>query len=335
MLKVGLIGFGGMGATHARCWTALGDQVQLTAIADTHMERATQFAEQIGASVYKNGYELLEQEELDVVDICVPTFLHADYCIKAMEHVKNIIVEKPICLKEEEAQALLEAQARTGAFVQVGHVVRFMDAYCFLKELVIKEKYGKVIAGAFSRISPRPNWMKGHDDIDKTGTMTIDMHIHDADYICYLMGREPDKISVQAVKDKNEIIQHICSAYQFGDAILTAEGSWDYPANFPFAQTFRVRLEKAAAVLDADGILTIYPEDAEKYVPQLGERKEMDLGINISDISPYLNEMKYLVDTILSGKKESIVSLEDAIAAFRLVWKELELANLEGERKDR
>ena len=69
------------------------------------------------------------------------------------------------------------------------------------------------------------------------------------------MEREPDKVSVQAIKDKNEIVQHICSAYEFGDTIMTAEASWDYPANFLFAQTFRVRLEKAAIVLDKDGNL--------------------------------------------------------------------------------
>ena len=67
-----------MGVTHARCWTALGEQAQLTAIADTNIERTAQYAEPSGARVYKKGYELLEHEELDVVDICVPTFLHVN-----------------------------------------------------------------------------------------------------------------------------------------------------------------------------------------------------------------------------------------------------------------
>ena len=328
MLKVGLIGCGGVGSIHARCWAAMKDCVELTAIADADVEKALKHAAPLGAKVYKDGYELLEQEELDVVDICVPTFLHADYCMKAMERVKNIIVEKPLCLKEEQIERLVEVRDRTGAFVQVAHVVRFTDAYHFLKELVESGKYGKVIAGCFSRISPRPMWMKGHDDMDRTGTMTMDMHIHDADYICYLMGRQPDEVKVQAVKDNNGIIQHIWTSYQFKDTVLQAEGSWDYPAEFPFTQAFRVRLKKAAVVLSADGTLIVYPEDGEKFVPSLGEKKVLDLGINVSDIGPYVNEIKYFTEAILAGKKESIVSLDEAVASVRLVRRELELGSL-------
>lgn len=169
--------------------------------------------------------------------------------------------------------------------------------------------------------------MKGHDDMDRTGSMTMDMHIHDVDYICYLMGKQPDEVKVQTVRDKNGIIQHIWSSYEFQDVVLQAEGSWDYPGTFPFSQTFRVRLEKAAVVLTADGVLTVYTEDGETLIPQLGEKRKLDLGINVSDIGPYLNEIKYFTEAILEGKKESIVSLEEAAASVRLVRKELELGN--------
>lgn len=57
----------------------------------------------IKASVYQDGFALLEMEELDVVDICLPTFLNADYLVKAMKYAKNAIVEKPVYLREEEA----------------------------------------------------------------------------------------------------------------------------------------------------------------------------------------------------------------------------------------
>lgn len=327
MLKVGLIGCGGIGSVHATCWLSMRDKVQLSAIADVSTERTQRFADACGAKVYTDGFTMLEEEALDVVDICVPTFLHTDYVIRAMKYVKNIIVEKPICLKEEDAQRLLEAQKETGALVQVGHVVRFMDAYKYLKELVDSGKYGRVIAGDFARISPRPMWMKGHDDIDKTGSMALDMHIHDVDYIRYLMETEPENMSSWAVKDKAGIVQHIWTSYRFKDTLLTAEASWDYPVSLPFMQIFRVRLEKAAVVLGGDGRLTIYPEEGDKFVPQLAKKEEMDLGINVSDLGPYMNEIRYFVDNILAGE-EGITSLSEAIASFRLVRKELELAGV-------
>lgn len=326
-LKVGLIGCGGIGAVHARCWMVYGQNIKLVAIADNNVERVQKIADECGAKIYKNGFTLLEQEELDVVDICLPTFLHAEYALKAMDCVKNVIVEKPICLKEEEAKQLLEKQKQTGALIQVAHVVRFMDDYQYLKELVDSGTYGKVIAGNFKRISPRPTWMKGHDDMDRTGGMALDLHIHDVDYIRYLMGGEPQDMKSWMVKDENGVIQHIWSSYRFGESILTAEGSWDYPSGFSFAQTFRVRMEKAAVVLDESGVLTVYPEDGETFIPELGEKAIMDLGINVSDLGPYMKEIHYFVETIQAGNEKGIASLGDAVASFRLVCKELHSEN--------
>lgn len=332
MLKVGLIGCGGIGAVHAQCWLSMSDVVQLVAIADVSMERAQKYAEKCGATVYADGKELLESEQLDVVDICVPTFLHSDYVLQAMDKVANVIVEKPICLGESEAIRLLEAQEQTGAFVQVAHVVRFTDAYAYLKEVMDSGKYGKMIAGHFFRISPRPNWMKGHDDVNRTGTMALDMHIHDVDYIRYLMGKEPDDILPQGVRDKNGIIQHIWTAFDYGGVKLIAEASWDYPVQMAFSSGFRVRFEGAALILDDKGILTVYPEKGDSFVPKMGELKIMDLGINVSDLGPYLNEMRYFVEAIYSKEKQGIASLSEAVASFRLVSKELEL--LGGARKE-
>ena len=325
MLRVGLIGCGGIGAVHAQCWLAMGDTVTLVAIADKSLEKAKKFANQSGARIYADGKELLDREQLDVVDICVPTFLHGDSVIYAMNKVANVIVEKPVCLKEEEATLLLEEQDKTGAFVQVAHVVRFTEPYKYLKETVDSGKYGKVIAGKFYRISPRPKWMKGHDDIDRTGSMVLDMHIHDVDYIRYLMGREPDDISPRCVRDLEGVVQHIWTSFSYMGAVMTAEGSWDYPVQMPFAAGFRVRLQKAALVLDETGVLKVYPEDGEVFLPEFDAGKIMDLGINMSDLGPYLNEIRYFIETIQSGNRQSIASLSEAVASFRLVQKELEL----------
>lgn len=325
MLRVGLIGCGGIGAVHARCWLGMGKKAGLVAIADTYTAKAEALTAGYDIQIYTDAVEMMEKEELDVVDICVPTFLHADYVIGAMKYVKNIIVEKPICLNEEEAQKLLEAEKASGALIQVGHATRFNDAYRYLKELVDSGKYGKVIAGSFSRISPRPVWMKGHDEMDRTGTMALDLHIHDVDYVRYLMGREPDEVSAQAVKDEKGIVQHIWTEYRFGSTVLTAEGSWDYPVQMPFAKTYRVRLEKAALLLDANGVLTVYPDAGESYVPELGKKEKTDLGINTSDLGLFRKEISTFVATILRGDKKDTVTLADAVASFRLAKRELDL----------
>lgn len=326
MLKIGLIGCGGIGAVHAECWLSMGDAVELTAVADINLEKAQKYAKMSGARTYTDGQELLEKEKIDIVDICVPTFLHAKYLVKAMECVKNIIIEKPVCLREEEAQKLMEVQKKTGALVQVAHVVRFTDAYRYLKETVKSGIYGNVVSGSFSRLSPKPLWMKGHDDIDVTGTMILDMHIHDVDFIRYLMECEPEDIKTWSVKDESGIVQHIWTRYSFGKVVVTSEGSWDYPSGLPFASTFRVRLERAAIVLDESGTLAVYPEAGGKIIPDLGEKQEKDLGINVSDLKPYMNEMRYFLEVIQTDNRKGITNLSEAIASFRLARREMELA---------
>ena len=100
MLKVGLIGIGGIGAVHAKAYNSLKNKVTLTAIADFNEEKAKEIAKESGATVYRDAKEMLEREQLDLVDICLPTALHAEYVLAALDHVKNVLVEKPVCLTQ-------------------------------------------------------------------------------------------------------------------------------------------------------------------------------------------------------------------------------------------
>lgn len=326
MVRVGLIGCGGIGSVHAKSWMVLKDKAMLVAISDSDTVKAHKIAAECGAVVYKDACEMMQKENLDVVDICLPTFLHTEFCIEAMKYVKNIIVEKPICLREEEAQKLLEAEKITGARVQVAHVVRFSEPYRYLKEVLDSGIYGKLLSGNFVRISPKPVWVKDYDNVNRTGGMAIDLHIHDVDYIRYLMGSDPDELTSTVRKNADGALQHIWSTYYYGDAVLTSEGSWAYPVSMPFAGTYRVMLEKATLILDKNGVLTVYPEEGEAFEPKLSEDIKMDLGINISDFGIFLTELSSFADAIINNSA-SVVPLKDAVAAFRLVKKELALAD--------
>ena len=110
MLKVGIIGCGAMGSLHATCWLALPEHAELVAIADVDGKKAEEIIKKHpNIKLYSTGEELLEAEnELDVIDICVPTFLHTKYAVDAMKKVKNVFIEKPVCLNEQEAELLLK-----------------------------------------------------------------------------------------------------------------------------------------------------------------------------------------------------------------------------------
>lgn len=112
-MKIGVIGCGGMGTTHYLSLKALSAQMdaEVTALADCRQEFLERAAAHFpGVHTYKEGMELIESESLDVVHICLPSYLHAEYAIAAMKKGMHVFVEKPLCLTMEEGKALLEAK---------------------------------------------------------------------------------------------------------------------------------------------------------------------------------------------------------------------------------
>ena len=108
---------------------------------------------------------------------------------------------------------------------------------------------------------------------------------------------------------------------------VSIEAGWDYPATFPFSATYRVKLEKATIVNDANGV-TVYPNEGEPFHPELSEefKGDNDIGGNISSLGGYYNELKYFVEGLQGKNDLSIATLSEGIASVRLVRKEIEIA---------
>lgn len=328
MIKVGLIGCGGMGTCHAGCYANMKDTVQVVAVADLNAEKAKEIADRVGGTIYATGEELIQNAEVDMVDICLPTYLHTKHAIMAMEKGYHVFMEKPACLNEEEAELLLETEKKTGVKMQIGQVVRFFAEYVWLKKVKEEGTYGKLISANFFRLSANPKWSweNWYNDYTKSGTMAQDLHIHDVDYVRYIMNGDPDSLSSHATRNAEGVIQQIFSTYEYGDTVITAEGCWDYPDTFPFSATFRAKFEKATVVFDQNG-LNVYTDEG-KIQPELNKAldRDEDMGINISNLGPYYDELKYFTDHLISGEPLEIAPLSEAVASLRLDWKEISLA---------
>ena len=135
MIKIGLVGAGFMGKMHASCYRALENcGAVLAAVASTEADDAAIAAEGTQAKCYSDGMDLIHNADVDVVDICLPTYLHTKFAVAAMEQGKAVFIEKPVCLNAEEAKILLDAQKRTGAKVMVGQCISLWDEYVWLKQ---------------------------------------------------------------------------------------------------------------------------------------------------------------------------------------------------------
>ena len=244
MLKVGLIGCGFMGAMHANCYKNI-EGVTIAALADIRKEKAEELAQGTDAVIYGDGMELIENADVDVIDICLPTFLHAKYAMAAMEKVRYLFVEKPVTLTVEEGDALIAKSKECNCNVQIGQVIRFWDEYVALKEIVDSNQYGKIVNANFRRISPRPTWGWNNWllDYSLSGGAGQDLHIHDVDYVLSLLGEPRAFYSIKNILgEKNSYVNTLM---KYDSCAVTVEGTWDLPGTHPFEATFRVVFEKA------------------------------------------------------------------------------------------
>jgi len=328
MIKVGLIGCGFMGGMHSACYAALaGLGVKVTAVADVRREYAENLAN--GAEIYATGMELIEKADVDVVDVCLPTHLHAAHAVAAMKAGKNVFVEKPIAFKDEDMELILKTEAETGAKVQVGQVIRQWTEYVWLKKAVDAGTFGKIQHAMFRRMSSRPEWAwEGWlHQVDKSGGVAVDMHVHDVDFVRYIMG-EPDVVKAHAHRDAEGVIQQINAVYGYGSNVSVAvESGWDYPAEFPFTADFRVKFDKAT-VIGGGGVVNVYPVGGAAYQAELEEefQGDNDIGGNISSLGGYYNELKYFVEGLQGKNDLSVATVSEAIKSVQLVKREVEAA---------
>ena len=323
MLKVGLIGCGFMGAMHANCYKNI-EGVELVALADLRAEKAEELARGTNATFYGDGKELIESADVDIIDICLPTYLHAEYAMLAMDKVKYVFVEKPVALTKAEGEAMLEKSRKTGAQVQVGQVIRFWDEYVELKKIIESGAYGKVVNANFRRISPRPTW--GWEnwllDTARSGGAGQDLHIHDVDFVLSLFGEPKSFYTVKNLRgEKNSYVNTLM---QYEGHVVGVEGTWDLPGSHPFEAGFRVVLDRAV-VENAGGRFMLYTDEGASEIKI--EKKELAgeayKGGNVSDLGGYYNELVYFCDKAKKGEAITEATLADGVSSLAFVLKEL------------
>ncbi len=186
MLKVGVIGVGSMGRNHARVYADL-DQVQLVAVADSNAEAVEKIARKYNVNAYTNFHDLLNDQNLEAVSIAVPTSMHKEVALIALQKGKHVLLEKPIASTEAEAQEIIACAKKHNVKLMIGHIERFNPAIKELKQRLRRGDLGEIYKIDVQRIGPFPS------RIADVGVIT-DLSVHDLDIISYLFGQEPIRL---------------------------------------------------------------------------------------------------------------------------------------------
>ena len=318
MLKAGIIGCGSISRAHRKEYLMLEKQgiVKLTCGYDidpqafnrrvkNNLGNSDQELEE-HITFYTDLEEMLAKEELDFVDICIPTYLHKQMAIDLLKRGYHVLCEKPMALSFQDCQEMLTTAQKANKQLMIGQCLRFYPGFECIKQMLEENRYGKVLGAFFARLSTPPTW--GWDnwfaDPSRSGGAVTDLHIHDIDILRYLFG-EPQAVSARATSSFCAY-DTVHTSLFYDDVPVTAIADWSRNGA-PFQAMSSIDCEKATLSFDGS-VLTVYPKDGTPAQT-----------VELEKISGYYGEIRYFCDVVSSKTENTRNSPASAATSVRLI----------------
>lgn len=315
-MKVAVVGCGGMGLWHAKSYMKM-PGIELVGVCEPVFEYAAKASKLTGATPYETMDEMLASEEVDVVSVAVPTYLHKDIVLQAARAGKHVICEKPAALYLEDAQEMIACCEENGVRLFIGHVVRFFPEYAQMKKQMDSGKIGRVGVANARRAGGHPGearpWFL---EADKSGGVIVDLMIHDIDYMRWTLGEVKTVYGMNKV-DGTMDYALVTLVFESG-AVANLEAFWGYPGSFRYAAEFA----------GSEGLVRTDSMDAKslqirKSAPAEIGGKAVEIPQSPSFKDPYYLELEHFLGCIRNGS-EPLVTAQDACKALEIARAALE-----------
>lgn len=326
-LSVAIVGTGGIyRLAHGPAWRQI-TRAKVNATCDIIPERAERARQELGTeSSFSSIEELLENDGIDLVDICTPPYSHAEIAIKALRAGKHVICEKPMALTLEDAKRMIQTSRETDKHLYIGHTRRFDRRWVQVKEQISSGRIGEPVSIRWNERGwagfPKDNW---HWDPQNGGAL-MDLGVHVTDLFTWLLDALPTEVYAKAVSVRKEAQEQ--GAFDFGLVQMEFQGgkqglievSWAHPKEYaPFYSSLEV--------IGTRGKLSLSDRRA---APMTVIKK----GIEVPRYSPllstfpesFVDELNHFFDCI-TGKTSPRITLGDASRAVEVVNKALESAS--------
>lgn len=324
MLKIGLVGCGTMGTTHSNAYKEMSN-VSVTCVLDIRDDKADIIVKAHGAKKC-NSYEEFFNEDLDIIDICLPTDLHAEYAIKAMNNGINVFCEKPMARSFEEAEAMVKAAENNNVKLSVGQVLRFFPQYKKAAKIVETNKIGtpKLIRTVRNQALPAWSWNNWYLDYQRSGGPILDLIIHDIDWVIHNFG-EIDNVYAQTIRKGYGQDDHVQVLLNLKNgSIFYCEGSWALPAGSPFRMAFEIVGTEGQIEYDNT---KEYGNKIQINDPEDGYHETNQTVFQVKQ-EPYYLELKCFVDAV-EKNTDVVVKPQEALESLKIA-----LACIESEEKN-
>ncbi|MGI5077761.1 Gfo/Idh/MocA family protein [Treponema maltophilum] len=318
MVRIVIIGAGFMGQTHARCYRNI-PNAQLVGICDTNEQKAEPLCKELSCNYYNDFTRLLEEKDIDVIDICLPSFLHEEYVVKAAQKKKHIFCEKPAALSKESLSHMIQAVKDNKVRLAIGQVVRFWPEYVYAKNKYDKKLFGNIKHVYASRCSTHPEWGLWFKNKQTSGGGLYDLHSHDIDFLCSVFG--PVK-KVYAIGSKNSAgsWNYISTFLTFQNGIKAcAEGIWEMPKNYPFSTTLRIVGDAGAFEHRMKAGVNLENINDAQRTSFWYDNSEQPQKLDIEPYDAYTKELTYFVDCVHKNRSFDQVDLDSIETVFSVL----------------
>ena len=330
MVKVGIAGIGFMGWIHWLAYQKI-PGVTVTAICEMDEKRLQgdwtdiqgnfgppgEQVDLAGIATYRDLAEMVQDDSVDLVDICLPPSLHLGAIEAAAGAGKQVFCEKPLALNLEDCDRANEVCQQAGVSLLVGHVLPFFPEYEWARAEIASGKHGKLLGGHFKRVISDPTWLKDFYDPDKVGGPLIDLHIHDAHLIRLLFGMPRTVSSIG--RTRGAVVSYCDSLFRFEDpqvSVSSMSGVIDQQGR-PFTHGFEIHLERATLHFEFAGFSDAGESMPLKLLTAEGDviRPTLD---NTDPLQGFVSEIGEVVESVQTGRASQILAGELARDAIEI-----------------
>lgn len=242
-MKTAILGTG-FGKEHAKifCQEKLVDEI---IIWGRNPEKLKEIENEFGVKTTTDMDSIFNDASIELVDVCLPAKLHAEYAVKALRAGKHVFVEMPLADTVENGRKILETAKECKRRVFVDLFLQFEYPYQLLNQINEDKRYGKCIN--FNIRRQTPHWW---GNLDSKNIALSLMH-HDIDFALQLLGK-PDKMNVEG-RDVRPECSAVTAQMSWKNASATVYGNSALTNSCPFSVGFEATFEKAFIRYFEDG----------------------------------------------------------------------------------
>lgn len=315
MINVGVIGAGFAGQIHAQAYHK-DRNARVAVIVDKMEKKAEILAGEVGARAETDETIIFDDPEISMVSVAVPTPLHPELSIRALEAGKHVVVEKPLALTLGEADLMLAAAERSGKLLMPAHVLRFWPEYVAIQEVIESERLGKPMLATGYRLSNPPQWATWFRDEKASGGVILDLEIHNLDMMNWLFGR-PKKVQSKLVEEEGGGWGYVITQVDYESVIATDEASFLMPRDYPFTAGLRILCEGGVVEYHFRAGGASFETGVPEHYLIVHEPGKPSQPLEFDNDDAFERQIAYFVNCVQTNQQPRIVTPADARLAVQ------------------